>query len=551
MNPEDLPASEPLAPELSVPTPPVAAPTHPSQRSLRIMATVRWLLLAVVTALAAYTVWTEWGPKAGAAKSAGPNSQGQGPSAAEVEIDRYVCPMHPQIRSPYPGECPICHMTLVPIPEDRHNHSHTPSSSPEASSLDAAGEPQEHDGAMSPPDTMAITLSGEKQRAVGVVTTPVESATLGDRLRVPGVISAPETGLSQVRVRAPGFVEKVVVRQTGVRVSRGQPLAYVYSPEIYRAQEEFLAASRWGAASGANTANGENAASPGADNLVSAARRGLELLGLNESDIEEVVRTGHAIRAIPVRAPAGGYVTRFNAVLGSRAEPEMVLYEIADLSSLWVIASVPERDLGAIRSGTPARFSSSSSPEPLSGRVDLVEPSLEESTRTSRVRLVIQNKSGQLRPGQFGEVEFELPASAGLFVPRDAVIRTGEHEYVYVAVSAERFEPRLVKIGLAREGRLQIVSGVEEGERVVTRGSFMVDSESRLQASLAAAPAPKVSSATSSDAASPETGPSCEAAFDSKQYPDKYNQCRACERQHAGMGSMVADCKNAIEKPWR
>lgn len=489
----------------------------PSRRALRTMAVVRWTLLGLVTLLAAYTVWTFWGPQ-------------QDGQAAHEEA-RYYCAMHPQIRSPEPGECPICHMNLEPIPEERRN-------APAPSSAQAASP-----ATPSPSNVTPVTVSEEKQRAVGLATSVVESATVGDRLRVPGVISAPETGLAQARVRAPGFVEQVAVRQTGVRVTRGQPLAFIYSPEIYRAQEEYLAATRWSGA-----AIGEGTAPTGAADIAAAARRALELLGLSATDIEEMTRTGRPIRAVAVRAPASGYVTRFNAVLGSRAEPEMVLYEIADLSSVWVIASVHERDLSAMRVGTTARFTTTStSAEPLSGRVDLIEPLLDESTRTTRVRLVIPNREGRLRPGQFGEVEFELPASPGLFVPRDAVIRTGEHEYVYVAVSAERFEPRVVRTGLSREGRVQVLSGVGEGDRVVTRGSFMLDSESRLQASLAAAPAP----APGSQGGSADQGPSCETEFDDQRQADKYRQCRACEQQHAGMGSMVADCKNAIARPWR
>lgn len=489
----------------------------PSRRALKTMAIVRWVLLALVTVLAGYTVWSFWGPA-------------QDGHAAHVEA-RYYCPMHPQIRSPDPGECPICHMNLEPIPEERRTPSAAASS---AGALPAAP---------SPSNVTAVTVSEEKQRAVGLATSVAESATLGDRLRVPGVVSAPETGLAQARVRAPGFVERVAVRQTGVRVSRGQPLAFIYSPEIYRAQEEYLAAARWsGAASGGSTAQ------PGAAEITTAARRALELLGLSESDVEEITRTGRPIRAIAVRAPAAGFVIRFNAVLGSRAEPEMVLYEIADLSSVWVVASVHERDLNAMRVGMTARFTTTNGQaEPLTARVDLVEPLLEESTRTTRVRLVVPNRKGRLRPGQFGDVEFELPSSPGLFVPRDAVIRTGEHEYVYVATGQDRFEPRLVQTGLSRESRVQLLSGVAEGDRVVTRGSFMLDSESRLQASLASAPAPT----SSSGGGSPDQGPSCETEFDQQRQADKYMQCRACERQHAGMGRMVADCKNAIPRPWR
>lgn len=440
----------------------------PSARSLRTMAVVRWVLLALVTALAGYTVWTFWGPKDSH------THEGRGEA-------RYYCPMHPQIRSPDPGQCPICYMKLEPIPVER-----------QAGAAPAAAA----SGVSSPvPAVTAVTLSEEKQRAVGLATSIVESGSSGDRLRVPGVISAPETGLAQVRVRAPGFVEQVAVRQTGAQVKRGQPLAYIYSPDIYRAQEELIAASRWQGVGAAPSAGG------GPD-IVAAGRRGLELLGLTSAEIDEIVRTGQPKRTIPVRATASGFVTRFNATLGSRADPEMVLYEIADLSSVWVIASVHERDVASLKVGATAQFTQSGSDGVLTGRVDLIEPMLEESTRTTRVRVSFTNRDGALRPGQFGDVEFELPASEGLFVPSDSVIRTGEHEYVYVASAPDRFEPRSVRTGSTREGRVQILSGVVAGDRIVTRGSFMLDSESRLQASLAAvaSPAPAASAQGGSSA---------------------------------------------------
>jgi Cu(I)/Ag(I) efflux system membrane fusion protein len=424
------------------------SPEAPSARGLRVMAAVRWLLLALVTVAAGSAVWTLWGPEAS-------------PHAAHEE-DRFYCPMHPQIRSPRPGQCPICHMHLEPIPAERQ--------------AERAPDARAHPSA--PADVVAVSLSAEKQKVIGLATSVASRGSLGDRLRVPGVVSAPETGRAEVRVRAPGFVEQVAVRQTGVRVTRGQVLAWIYSPEIYRAQAELIAASRWGDAPGALAS--------GAGEIAPAARRGLELLGVAGSDIDEIARTGKPLRAVPVRAPSAGYVTRYAAVLGTRADPETVLYEIADLSSVWVVASVHERDLASVRAGTPARFTwTAGKPEAVTARVDLVEPALDEATRTGRVRLVVSNPDGRLRPGQFGDVELELPAAEGLFVPRDAVIRTGEHEYVYVDTGGDRFEPRTVRTGLLRDGRTQILDGIAEGERVVTRGSFMLDSESRLRASLA------------------------------------------------------------------
>ncbi len=427
-----------------------------SIRGLRVMAGVRWILLALVTLVAVRTMWTFWGPGAAA-----PSSH---------QENHFYCPMHPQIRSPEPGECPICHMNLEPIPAERR--AEAPATLPPSSPVDA------------PRDVVAVSMSVEKQQAIGVTSAAVMSDSLGGSLRVPGVINAPETGLAQVRVRAAGFVEKVAVSQTGVRVARGQTLVWIYSPEIYRAEEEFLAATRWNAV----PVPSGGAPSPAAD-IASAGRRSLELLGLDNADIEEIVRTGRPMRALPVRAPSPGYVTRFNAVLGSRADPETVLYELADLSTVWVVASVHERDVGNLRVGMTAHFVITGQQiTPIEARVELVEPLLEESTRTSRVRLAVRNRDFLLRPGQFGEVTFDLPAAEGLFVPREAVIHTGEHEYVYVATGNEKFEPRVVRTGTEVDARIQIIEGLSAGERVVTRGSFMLDSESRLKASLTATP---------------------------------------------------------------
>ncbi|HKO95192.1 MAG TPA: efflux RND transporter periplasmic adaptor subunit, partial [Polyangiaceae bacterium] len=166
------------------------------------------------------------------------------------------------------------------------------------------------------------------------------------------------------------------------------------------------------------------------------------------------------------------------------ASPDTTLYEIADLSRVWVIASAHERDLAVVVPGMSARFASSSRPaEPVAARVDLVEPEVSETTRTVRVRLTLQNPKSMFRPGQYGDVTFELPQSEALLVAKDSVIHTGEQAYVFVDTGAGRFEPRTVRVGAEAGERVQVLEGVAEGERVVSRGNFMLDSESRLQAS--------------------------------------------------------------------
>jgi membrane fusion protein, copper/silver efflux system len=443
-----------------------------TSRGAKVMAAVRWALLLAVTALAAYSVWRYWGP-------------GRAPHADHRE-NRYYCAMHPQIVSPDPGECPICHMRLELIPEERRHA--TPAASPTPPDADAGVVPDvpatPADASTTPAGLAPVMLSLERQQLIGVTTVAVVRRELGQRLRVPGVVEVPESRVAQVHVRAPGFIERVSVRESGVRVSRGQPLAWVYSPQVDQAQQELLTARRWvGHAPDGGLA-------PGPADVVAAARRNLLLLGVAEVDVDAIARRGEAMRAVPLRAPMDGYVTRYAAVLGQYATPEATLYELSDLSRVWVVASLFERDLARVRRGTPALFTEAGADAPaLAATVELVEPSVGVETRTARVRLAIANPGLRLRPGQYGDVTFALPGVSALVVPRDAVVDTGEARYAFVALGDGRFEPRVVRAGALVGEDLEVLSGLREGERVVARGGFMLDAESRLQAALSASPA--------------------------------------------------------------
>ena len=444
-------------------------------RGVRVMAVVRWLLLLAVAALAASTVWRFWGP------------------GAQVRPDHrealYYCPMHPQIRSPDPGVCPICYMNLEPIPADRRQPTVPMSMAVDGGaaavlvdggaptgdrpSTAAAGDAASDEAL---PGVVPVTLTLDRQQLAGVATAPAERHALQQALRVPGVVEAPENAVAQVHVRAAGFLERVDVRATGVTVTRGQTLAWLYSPQIYQTQLELLVAHRGGA-------------DPPMDGVEAAARRSLELLGMATADIDAVLRQDAPMRAVPVRASTGGYVTRLSAVLGQYVTPEMALYELTELSRVWIIASLFERDLPLVRRGGAVQFvTPESQAQPMEARVELVEPEVSSVTRTARVRLTVANPQMRLRPGQYGDVRFALPASDALTVPRDAVIDTGRYQYVFVASGEGRFEPRSVRTGALAEERIQILEGLREGERVVVRGAFMMDAESRLQASLAATP---------------------------------------------------------------
>jgi Cu(I)/Ag(I) efflux system membrane fusion protein len=268
-------------------------------------------------------------------------------------------------------------------------------------------------------------------------------------------------------------VEKVLVAQSGVAVARGQALLLVYSPEIYQAEGELLAAKQW-------------AVGDAGSRSLDASRKKLELLGMASGDVDRVLDLGEPMRAVPVYAPLGGFVTKKNVVLGSSVTPEMTLYEIQDLSTVYVIAAVFQRDIGLVHPGTQARFT----PTPQGGdgtpgKVDLIYPVLDPQARTTRVRMQLRNPGLLFRPGEYGNVEFDAPPRRLLMVPRDAVVDTGEYSYVFVVEGEGRFSPRVVALQQDGGDEVAVLAGLTDGERVVSGATFLIDSESRLAASLA------------------------------------------------------------------
>ncbi len=407
-----------------------------SPRMQRAMALVRWALLVAVTALASASLYRAWGPV----------PERAGPAAARA---RYFCPMHPQITADGPGECPICHMALEPL--DRAGAAAPPAAPP----ADAA-------------TLVPVMLTLDRQQLGGVVSEPVRRESAGEALRVPAVIEAREGGRAEVRVRAPGFVERLAVRETGVAVTAGQVLAWVYSPQVYQAQRELLTARRWGAQ----------------PEVAVAAREALELLGVDPRDVDALVARGEPLRALPLRAPAAGHVVRTAAVLGQYATPEAALYELADLARVWAVASVWEGDLARVRVGATVRFATHGGVA-REARVALVEPGVAAETRAARVRLELANPGTALRPGMLGDAWLPAREVAGaLTVPRDAVIDTGTARYVFIHRDGGSFAPRTIRTGALAGERWEVLEGLAEGERVVSRGAFLVDSESRLRAAL-------------------------------------------------------------------
>jgi membrane fusion protein, copper/silver efflux system len=439
--PSDLPHGEEHHPEGEEPPP----------RGVAMMAVVRWAILLAVATVALLSFWFLLAPK--------PHGN-----------IRYTCPMveHSFVVTDEPGECPICHMVLMPM-DAQLIEARRSAGAAEAASAAADG------GRV--PGVMPIALHLDRVQKIGVRTALALEADADATVRAPAYVAAPDQGESQVHVRSSGFVEKIAVGQTGVSVRAGQPLFYMYSPEIYRAQEELLATRRF--------SDNDAGALLDSGPTVDAARRRLELLGLTRADTDALIKRDAPARTIAVRAPAAGYVVRKEVSLGAYVSPEMTLYELVDLSRVYVLADVFTRDLAALKVGSAGLVHFASAGLDVEGKIDLIYPELNTQARTARVRLSVSNKKRLLRPGMYGEASFPTAPRRVLTVPRDAVIDTGTAAYVFIDEGEGHFSPRAVVLGAEATDRVEILDGLRAGERVVSGATFLIDSESRLQASLA------------------------------------------------------------------
>lgn len=387
------------------------------------------------------------------------------PSASQPDAPKYHCPMHPTYTSDRPGDCPICNMKLVPIKDAQPAAPSTAAETPAV------------------PGRTTIAILPEKQQLIGLRTAVVGKQRLAEVIRTTAVFEHDETQLAKIAPRFAGWVRELKVNFTGQAVEKGEPLLTVYSPELFAAENEYLLAfKRLTQLKTALTTDGFDSAR----RLAESARRRLTLWQISDDEIRALEASGEPKDELLVRSPASGHVIAKTAVEGKAFMAGETLFEIGALTPIWLRASVTESDMSLIREGQKARiilpYLGNKAYE---SKVTFLYPHLEAQTRRGEIRLEVDNPSHELRPQMWANVEIEAGFGEVLAAPASAVIDTGERHVAFVLRADNHLEPREVKIGAKTDDWWEVKDGLNEGEKVVTRALFLVDSESQLKAAIA------------------------------------------------------------------
>ncbi|MCL1068953.1 efflux RND transporter periplasmic adaptor subunit [Shewanella olleyana] len=359
---------------------------------------------------------------------------------------KYVCPMHPHVISDEAGTCPICGMDLEKV------------------SMGAgAGE------------EIVVGVSGGMQQALGMRSEQVTEGTLWKLVRTIGTVEYNENRIGHAHTRVDGWLETLMVHNVGQKVKKGQLLYELYSPELITAQDDYMQAVDY-------LKQDKNRGA----SLLRKARMRLELLGVSNSTIKQLERTGETIYRVPYYADQDGFVSKLSVRHGMFVEPGTTLFEIVDLKSVWVIADVFENEQSWLELGRPVEVSSAAQGIfDLESTIDYIYPELDPVSKAMRVRIKLDNPGKLLKPGTLVDVKlFGGPKRGVLSIPTEALIQTGRENRVVVQRYDNSFTSVAVKVGMIAQGKAEIIDGLAEGEKVIVSGQFLLDSEASIQGSL-------------------------------------------------------------------
>jgi Cu(I)/Ag(I) efflux system membrane fusion protein len=374
----------------------------------------------------------------------------------------YTCTMHPFIIRDKPGVCPICGMELIKKIDN----------APQSGTASTAGAEQAGMPAH-------VSLS-EKQRVMAnVATMEAKTETLNKEINALGIVQYDQSRQARVTAWAAGRIEQLNVSSIGAVVNKERPVAELYSPDLVASEEEYLLALK----SREQLRNSPlPSISQNGDGLVASARERLMLLGVKKSQIAELERSGKADIRIAIYSPFSGVVIEKMVQQGQYVNAGEVLFNIADLSSVWVEVEVYENELSNIHVGQQVEIRSQSFPErDFTGRIAFIYPFLDPKTRTLKARVQLANSGLKLKPDMFVNAIIRVPSAPQIVVPVTALIDTGRRQVVWVESSPGMFEPRTVQVGQRTSDKVQILSGLSSGDKVAVSGAYLIDSESQLQ----------------------------------------------------------------------
>ncbi len=332
-------------------------------------------------------------------------------------------------------------------------------------------------------DAPALEIPVEKQQLIGIRTVVAKMQPMQSIVRTVGRVEYDERGLATINTKFEGWVEKLFVNATGSYVKKGQPLAEIYSPELYATQKEFLNTLRWAKKNkGAGSENIQIMLARDAETMIEAAKQRLLLWDISEAQIKTIAETGKPIRTLVIQSPVSGSIIQKPVVQGMRLMPGEKMFDIAELSTLWLVADLYESQMAQVKIGQKATITFDNFPDRVfTATIDFIYPTLTGETRTAKARCILPNPDGLLKPQMFAKMEIKAEQGERLAVPDDAVIDTGATKIVYIGKGAGVFEPREVMTGLKAGGLTELLMGVTPGEKVVATANFLIDSEAQLK----------------------------------------------------------------------
>jgi len=394
------------------------------------------------------------------------------------KIDYWTCTMHPSVREKGPGKCPICSMDLVPVMKESATPAGSSKSAPQhdhAAML--AGKPSDSSATSSPSHEFVVPV--ERQQQIGVRYAKVERKPLRHTIRAVGLIVPDKTRNWQFVSRVDGYVQKLDVTAPGELVEKDAPLLSIYSPDLLTSEREFVELLRM-----RDQAKSKDARET-PQRLIESAKRRLQLWNVTEQQIAYLEKTRKASDTLTLLSPFRGVVQSVPVEQGKSVKPGDLLVEVADLSVVWLWAEFYENELSMLQVGQKLTVTAKSYPgQNFDGTLSLIDPFLDATKRTAKVRIDIPNPDFKLRPGMYVNAELEMDMGAALTIPVSTVMPTGTRSVVFVDKGEGKLEPRIVQLGTKYGDIYEVKSGLQENERVVASANFLIDAESKVQGAL-------------------------------------------------------------------